>query len=114
MSEDSGPPIHPPTTQKLSGTYPQYADTPMPFDDDSQDDPTQDDEDDEQETSGVFYNAFTLLAVAIAIAHLWTVWTLRTNINIVLAYQKEHAQQYSHIIALLQNMKQVQWQIVPA
>ena len=117
MSEDSGPPIRSPTTQKLSGTYPQYADTPMPYDDDSQDDDSQDDPtqcDEQQETGGVFYNAVTILAIAIAVAHLWTVWTLRADINIVLAYQKEHAQQYSHIIALLQNMKQVQWQIVPA
>lgn len=110
MSEDSGPPITSSSDQKLSGSYPQYADTPMPYDDDEQDE----EEEDIQNTSGVFYNAVTMLAIAIAIAHLWTVWTLRADINIVLAYQKEHAQQYSHIISLLQNMKQVQWQIVPA
>jgi hypothetical protein len=47
------------------------------------------------------------------IAHLWTVWTLRADINIVLAYQEENSQQYKYIIDLLQNMKP-QYQIVPA
>ena len=114
MSTDSGPPIHSSTTQKLEGTYPRYAETPMPYEDGSQDDEDEIRDDERRDTGGLFYNAATLLAFAIAIAHIWTVWTLRTDINIVLEYQKEHAQQYSHIIALLQNMKQVQWQIVPA
>ena len=64
--------------------------------------------------TGLFSNTLQVLFIAIAIAHLWTVWTLRADINIVLEYQKEHAQQYVHITKLLQNMKQVQWQIVPA
>ena len=61
-----------------------------------------------------FSHALQVILIAIAVALVWSVWTIRADMNILLAYQKEHVQQYTHISKLLQNMKQVQWQIVPA
>lgn len=117
MSDDAPPTgtDAPPTgtlhTHGIKGAYPQYAETPMPDHDGY--DADSDADEGEKETS-VYSGTLYVLFIAIAIAHLWTVWTLRTDINIVLEYQKEHALQYKHITSLLQNMKQVQWQIVPA
>lgn len=107
MSDD-GPPKGSASTHNMKGGYPKYAETPMP------DNGYDDSESDEAANTGLFSNTLQILFIAIAIAHLWTVWTLRADINIVLEYQKEHAQQYVHIAKLLQNMKQIQWQIVPA
>ena len=112
MSDDA-PPTTPLNTRGLKGAYPQYAETPMPAHDGYDGDADSDADECEKETS-VYSGTLYVLFIAIAIAHLWTVWTLRTDINIVLEYQKEHALQYKHITLLLQNMKQVQWQIVPA
>lgn len=107
------PPTGKATTQGIKGSYPKYAATPMP-DSDSYDGDADSDVDETEKDSSLFSNTLYVLFIAIAVAHLWTVWTLRTDINIVLEYQKEHASQYRHITSLLQNMKQVQWQIVPA
>jgi hypothetical protein len=111
MSDD-GPPKGASSIRKMKGGYPKYAETPMPDGYDGDDD--SDSELGSSANTGLFSNTLQVLFIAIAIAHLWTVWTLRADINIVLEYQKEHAQQYVHITKLLQNMKQVQWQIVPA
>jgi hypothetical protein len=107
---DDGPPTNgqPPTS--LKGRQRGYPETPMPYDGDDD----ADSEIDEQPTKGSFFNnAIIVLIGAVMIAHLWTVWTLRADINIVLAYQEENSQQYKYIIDLLQNMKP-QYQIVPA
>ena len=32
MSDDTGPPTNSVTSQSMTGTYPKYAETPMPFD----------------------------------------------------------------------------------
>jgi hypothetical protein len=111
MSDD-GPPKGDSSICNMKGGYPKYAETPMPDGYDGDDD--SDSELGSSASTGLFSNTLQVLFIAIAIAHLWTVWTLRADINIVLEYQKEHAQQYVHITKLLQNMKQVQWQIVPA
>lgn len=111
MSDD-GPPKGDSSIRNMKGVYPKYAETPMPDAYDGDDD--SDSELGSSANTALFSNTLQVLFIAIAIAHLWTVWTLRADINIVLEYQKEHAQQYVHITKLLQNMKQVQWQIVPA
>tara|TARA_B110001450_G_scaffold254094_2_gene278812 strand:- start:715 stop:1047 length:333 start_codon:yes stop_codon:yes gene_type:complete len=108
---DDGPPTdgHTPTSSK--GRQRGYPETPMPYDGD---DDTDSEIDVAEATKGSFFNnAFAVLAAAVMVAHLWTVWTLRADINIVLAYQEENSQQYKYIIDLLQNMKP-QYQIVPA
>jgi len=79
----------------------QYPDTPTPS-------PI------EESVAPVYSNTLVVVCIAIAVAHLWTIWTLRTDINIVMEYHKENIQQYTHISTLLQNMQQVQWRMVPA
>jgi hypothetical protein len=112
MSDD-GPPKGSSSTHNMKGGYPQYAETPMPENGYDGDDDSESELGSSVKT-GLFSNTLQILFIAIAIAHLWTVWTVRADINIVLEYQKEHAQQYVHITKLLQNMKQIQWQIVPS
>ena len=104
-STDSPPDI----TSSISGR--QYPDTPMPnfheYDADS------DTDSDSQPNNSLFGNAIKILCIAIAIAHLWTVWTLRADMNIMMQFQKEIGQQNKHITDLLHNQHQVKWQIVP-
>jgi|TARA_B110000977_G_scaffold201668_1_gene297623 hypothetical protein len=66
------------------------------------------------ENPTIYSSTLVVVCIAIAIAHLWTIWTLRTDINIVMEHHKENLQQYTHISTLLQNMQQVQWRMVPA
>jgi len=109
MSDDDAPPTGKSTPQTMEGTYPRYAETPMPgYDGDTDSEP-----DTEGSNFGLIPNAMICVLVAIMAVHMWTVWTMRADVNILLAYQKEHAQQYKHIIELLQNMKP-QFQIIPA
>ena len=65
------------------------------------------------EEPGLFKNMLIIACIAIGLAHVWTMWTLRADVNIIMAYHKENAQQTAHISTLLQNMQQVQWQMVP-
>jgi hypothetical protein len=105
MSDDA-PPKGNTNPKTMSGKYPQYAAPPMSYDDSE--------EDEETKNNSLALNAFHVLIFAMAAALTLSVWTLKADMSIILEYQKENTQQYSHIISLLQNMKQVQWQIVPA
>lgn len=106
MSDIDAPPTGNTTNQTMKGTYPQYAETPMPYENESEPDI-------EATNVGLIPNAMICILIAIMAVHVWTVWTMRADVNILLAYQKEHAQQYKHIISLVQNMKP-QFQIIPA
>lgn len=109
MSDDA-PPTGSSNSKKLKGNYPKYAETPMPgYDADADSD-----EEDTLESSSYFTNAFNVFVLAFFAAQIWVIWTIRADLNIVLAYQKENAQQYAHIVSLLQNQQGQQWQIVPA
>lgn len=106
MDSDDGPPRDSDvedTTPRLTRQYPQ---TPMPGDDESEPDTI-------SESGSTFHGALKVLIIAIAIAHLWTVWTLRTDMNIMMQYLNEIAQQNKHITGVLHNQHQVRWQIVP-
>jgi|TARA_B110000858_G_scaffold119844_1_gene136931 hypothetical protein len=104
-TEDAGPPLtlhhNSPEDDSVRDRYPQYPETP-------------EHSHQEEEPSTLYTNALTCLCIAIAIAHLCSMWTLRTDINILMEYQKENTQQYAHISTLLQNMQQVRWQMVAA
>lgn len=93
--------------------YPRYADTPMP-DNTVVPDDISEGEDNAQQSPTLLTQAMTMAIVAMLLAHLWSLWTLRTDINIIMSYQREHVQQYQHIAHLLQNMHQVKWQMVPS
>ena len=105
-TSDEGPP-------SITDRYPQYASTPMPTDTGSEDG-----EYEEQATtsygSSFLKNATLICVLALLISHLHSMWTLSTDVNILLAYQKENVEQYKHIAHLLQNMHQVKWQMVPS
>ena len=104
-SELEGPPD---ITDNISRQYPE---TPMP---------NHFGEDDESETdsepsaeSSFFSSSLKIVYIAIAITHLWTVWTMRTDMNILMQFLREITQQNKHITDLLHNQHQVKWQIVP-
>jgi hypothetical protein len=92
----------PPDIQRLRQRYP---DTPMPYEDES--------EGQAAPPSKMLEQTLLILFIAIAIAHLWTIWTLRADINIVMQFQQEITHQNKHIAELLHSQHQVQWQIVP-
>tara|TARA_B110000971_G_C20017372_1_gene504611 strand:- start:1337 stop:1663 length:327 start_codon:yes stop_codon:yes gene_type:complete len=52
----------------------------------------------------------TLLAVIVA--HLWTVYSMRADLSILTVNQQETQQQISHIAKLVETMHQVRWRIV--
>ena len=105
MDTKDAPPIGTTSPKSMTGNYPKYAETPMSY--------SEEDVEEEPKTS-FFYNAYHVAFITMVITLVWSVLTIRADMNIVLAYQKEHVQQYSYILKLLQGMKQVQWQIVPA
>ena len=112
MSE--GPPTDSPPdiTSSISGR--RYPDTPMPNYPEDEDEEFEDSASDIPPRNSLFDNAIQVLFIAIAIAHLWTVWTLRADMNIMMQFQKELGQQNKHITDLLHNQHQVKWQIVPS
>lgn len=100
MSDDEGPP-----------TGRQYPDTPMP----THEEPERDEERTLPPTTHSFWNnSILFLFIAIAIGNFWTVMALQTDVNIIIAYQQEHVDQYKHMVDLLENMQQVKWQMVPS
>ena len=110
---DDGPPKSAGKPNSISGSYPKYAETPMPGYED--DDETDSDIDIHTTNSNSgFLNTLNVLILSILVIVIGMVWTMRTDMNILMAYQKEHAQQYTRIVSLMQNQKQLQWQIVPA
>ena len=113
MGDDGPPPRNlpetdgPPDIQRLRQRYP---DTPMPTDYDDESDTS---EESPQRPSKMLEQTLLVLFIAIAIAHLWTIWTLRADINIVMQFQQEITHQNKHIAELLHSQHQVKWQIVP-
>lgn len=111
---DDGPPTNanidspPDITNGISRKYPA---TPMPSH--FEDDESEDYEVAKNESTSIFQSALNVLFIAIAIAHLWTVWTMRTDMNITMQFLREITQQNKHITDLLHNQHQVKWQIVP-
>lgn len=110
MDEDA-PPIS--GSQTKLGSWPKYPETPMP-DNSSEQEYDEDEQPSSQTHSSLFENAILTLCIGICIAHLFTIWTLRADLNIILQYQTEHVAQYKHITHLLESKQQLQWQIVPA
>lgn len=110
---DDGPPRDnaevdsPPDIQRIRQRYP---DTPMPHDYDGESDLS---EETTQRPYKMLEQTLLVLFIAIAIAHLWTIWTLRADINIVMQFQQEITHQNKHIAELLHSQHQVKWQIVP-
>ena len=107
------PPTDSPPDITLSIAGRQYPDTPMPNFQEPDYDADSDTDSDSQPNNSLFESAIKMLFIAIAIAHLWTVWTLRADMNIMMQFQKEIGQQNKHITDLLHNQHQVKWQIVP-
>lgn len=106
-SIDGGPPIDTydsPSDEERQ--YSRYPATPMP-------EHITPELDDTSESSFLLKFGITVF-VALVIAHIVTVWNLQTDLNLVLTYQKENKQQYSHIINMLETMQQVKWQMVPS
>jgi hypothetical protein len=103
----------PPPMTTLRRRYPE---TPMPTeeDNDEEDNIYLEEPEGEATESRFFENVMFFIFVGIAIAHFWTVWALQADVNILMEYQKEHANQYKHMIKLLETMRQVKWQMVPA
>lgn len=96
----------------------KYPETPMPnaeYDEDEYEDlPRHEEPESDRKECRLFENLMFIVFVAVTVAHFWTVWTLQTDVNILMQYQKEHVDQYKHIAKLLENMHQVKWQMVPA
>ena len=111
---DDGPPKSGAKTNSISGSYPKYAETPMPNGYEEDDETDSDIDIHTSNSNSGFLNTFNVLILSILVILTGIVWTMRTDMNILIAYQKEHAQQYTHMVSLMQNQKQLQWQIVPA
>ncbi|MDA7838955.1 hypothetical protein N9A45_01310 [bacterium] len=109
---DDGPPtdiVDQPPSENGRHQSRMYPETPMPsqFEDDF--------EVEEHDTSQSFFgSSLKVLFIALAVAHLWTVWTMRTDMNITLQFLREITQQNKHMTDLLHNQHQVKWQIVPS
>ena len=116
MSDDGPPPITDATSKNLSGNYPKYAHVPIgaQAEDDYAYDADSETDESSPEKNSLYKTSMYVLLCAIAIAHVWTIYTLRTDMNIVLAHQEEISHQYKHIIQMLQKHTISQWQIVPA
>ena len=52
------------------------------------------------------------VVIAVIVAHLWTVWAMRADVNIMMVRQKETHQQIHHITKLVETMHQVRWRLV--
>jgi len=113
-----GPPRSTESPPDITNTrYQRYPETPMPANNTVDDDTSEADQDEEasqDSSSSLLTQAMTIAVGAMLIAHIWSLWTLRTDVNIIMSYQREHVQQYQHIAHLLQNMHQVKWQMIPA
>ena len=91
MSEDSdGPPRGPIPTERLP--YPRYAPTPMP-------------EHEEAPTSTWSWTLIWACVVVVAV-HTWAMAQLHSDVQTILQYQQEHAQQAMQATP-------TQWRIVP-
>ena len=73
--DDGGPPIGNTEEMHMVDNHPRYPNTP---------------EHSHIEDVPTYSNAFIMVSIAITIAHLWTIWTLRTDINIIMEYHKEY------------------------
>tara|TARA_B110000483_G_C17706116_1_gene355295 strand:+ start:153 stop:503 length:351 start_codon:yes stop_codon:yes gene_type:complete len=52
------------------------------------------------------------ICLAVIIAHLWTVWAMRADVNVLMVNQKETRQQIGHIAKLVETMHTVRWHLV--
>lgn len=52
------------------------------------------------------------VVLAVIVAHLWTVWAMRADVNIMMVRQKETHQQIHHITKLVETMHQIRWRLV--
>ena len=59
-------------------------------------------------------NTLKVLGLWLLISHLVMIWTLRTDVNRLEAYHKELNSQCLHVFKMVQEMKQVEWRMVPA
>jgi len=50
--------------------------------------------------------------LAVIVAHMWTVYSMRADLSILTVNQQETQQQISHIAKLVETMHQVRWRIV--
>ena len=84
-----------------SGIHPRYAATPLHT---------------HQEPSppSFWTRPLTVLCLGVLISHLVMIWTLRTDVNRLEAYQKDLNSQFIHVFKMVQDMKQVEWRMVPA
>ena len=52
------------------------------------------------------------ICLAVIIAHLWTVWAMRADVNILMVRQAETQQQIGHIAKLVETMHTIRWRLV--
>jgi|FLMP01.1.fsa_nt_emb hypothetical protein len=102
--DDSGPPTttRPEDLPSIddSRSHPRYAATPLHTHQ-------------EPPPSSFLNNALKVLCLGMVISHLVMIWTLRTDVNRLEAYQKEISSQCIHVFKMVQDMKQVEWRMVP-
>lgn len=109
---DDGPPtdiVHESRSERDRPSGRRYPDTPMPqhFEDDA------DDEDTEEPNTSILGSSLKFVVAVLFITHMWIVWTMRTDMNIILQFLQEITQQNIHMTSVLHNQHQVKWQIVP-
>tara|TARA_B110000091_G_scaffold130897_1_gene140339 strand:- start:10013 stop:10393 length:381 start_codon:yes stop_codon:yes gene_type:complete len=102
---DSGPPISLPEEDlpslDVTHPHPRYAATPSH-------------NHQEPPPPSFWNNALKVLCAGLLISHLVMIWTLRTDVNLLEAYHKELNSQCLHVFKMVQDMKQVEWRMVPA
>ena len=101
---DGGPPTHlPEDLPSLDGAHPhpRYAATPSH-------------NHREPPPPSFCNNAIKILCLGLVISHLVMIWTLRTDVNQLEAYHQELHSQCLHVFKMVQDMKQVEWRMVPA
>lgn len=95
MSDDlDAPPRGPVEVHSPASRYPRYPETPMP-----------EPEEDEVEEKRWSWSVLFLL-VAMVVAHAWSMAEMRQDIQTILQYQMEYAQQ-------TRQQTPMQWKIVP-
>ena len=62
-----------------------------------------------------FWNStLKVLCLGVIISHLVMIWTLRTDVNRLEVYQQDLKSQCIHVFKMVQDLKQVEWRMVPA
>lgn len=68
----------------------------------------------EPPASSFWKSTLQVLCLAMVVSHVVMIWTLRTDVNRLEAYQKDLNSQFIHVFKMVQDMKQVEWRMVPA